>query len=473
MQITFLEADRPLVKSYALDSEGNLIKESYPRVWEFTSHTYPVANLSDLCDLMRGAAVKGFCLLKGQIQRKLVRESRAGSTDPNTPTDFICLDFDRLGSISSIEQAMGLLGLGDVSYIVQYSASHGVEVKKGCTAHVLIQLAAPVHPNSLKQWLISLNLRTGPLYEQLELTKTHNALSWALDVSTCQNDKLIYIAPPQLGEGVHSTHEGDRIQYVCKEQPLLDPSTLTIPTVEANRALSMAALEALREHEHLPKRSWNVKLDKSTGLEVLAKPDQATLTGLKIERGFTYFNLNGGDSWGYYHSESAPHIIRNFKGEADYLTAELLPEYWAQIEAKRGAARAEQQLAVHDGHLKQGEEIVLVFRDFKTAVYYNGTWNATTGVLSLARASSETQIQHFLKERGLPEIDFIPVWNLVYDPQSEIRVDTEKRLINLFAPSIYMQQTQELVETLDACPTSCKCTGSTGSPAFSGCASAP
>jgi hypothetical protein len=51
----------------------------------------------------------------------------------------------------------------------------------------------------------------------------------------------------------------------------------------------------------------------------MLKPDSAVITEMKAERGFVYFNLNGGDSWAYYHPESNPDYIYNFKGEPSYL----------------------------------------------------------------------------------------------------------------------------------------------------------
>jgi hypothetical protein len=63
----------------------------------------------------------------------------------------------------------------------------------------------------------------------------------------------------------------------------------------------------------------------------MSKPGEATITGIKRDRGFVYLNLNGGDSWGYYHSEDNAEYIYNFKGEPVYKTSELLPEYWASI----------------------------------------------------------------------------------------------------------------------------------------------
>ncbi len=54
--------------------------------------------------------------------------------------------------------------------------------------------AAPL----IKQWLVQKNHEVPLLNASMTLTKTGNALTWPLDISACQNDKLIYIAPPVL-----------------------------------------------------------------------------------------------------------------------------------------------------------------------------------------------------------------------------------------------------------------------------------
>jgi len=450
--LTFLEADRPLVKSYTLDSQGNLVKESYPRVWEFTSHSIEINGLQEFHAALVTAAAKGWCLLKGELIRVLKCESRAGSTDPNTLTWFICLDFDRLPQNVPIQQALELLALGDCSYIVQYSASHGIEPEKGATAHVFVLLSTPAHPAALKQWLIGLNLRVEALKTRLELTRTHNALSWPLDVSTCQNDKLIYIAPPQLGAGVVSAHQGERICLIERAQSAIAPEILSIPTVEANRTGINAALDALRTKHGLPARRWSYKVDKTSGLDILAKPDASTLSGVKRERGFTYFNLNGGDSWGYYHPDDAPEVIRNFKGEANYLTSELLPEYWGQVQLTRAALKLQGQQALQNPELQTGKRQILAFRDFRTAIYYNGYWDPGTEHLELARAASERQLQDYLKGHGLPEIEPIPVWNLIHDPHSDVRVNVADKTLNTFEATQYMKQAHTPVHDTTGCP---------------------
>lgn len=434
LELTFLEADRPLRKSYSLDSQRNLAKESYPSVWEFTSHVERVENAAEFCAALSINADLGRCLLKGNTNRPLVAESRAGSTDPNAPTQFACFDFDRAGQVTDLGQALQLLGLNDVTRIDQYSASYGVERSKGLTAHSFFLLDRTVSPSALKQWLIHLNLTTPWLRALCGLTKTNNAISWPLDISTCQNDKLIYIAGPHLGKGVTSVFEGPRIQLVEKAAPLLSVQGLVIPPAEQNRIAANELLDELRAKGGLPSRKWSFRVDKTTGLEVLAKPDASTLTGVKNERGFTYFNLNGGNSWGYYHPNESPEVIRNFKGETNYSTSELLPEYWEQVLQARKKARH----AALDAKRSE-EELVLAFRDFKSAAYYNGTFKAATNTLELARAASETQLQHFLLEHGAPPLESIPIWNLEYRPNDlGERVQPGDKSVNLFCPTKYM-----------------------------------
>jgi Family of unknown function (DUF5906) len=439
-KLTFLEADQPLVKSYWKDENGKLQKESYPRVAEFTSHLASCNTITEFTTALQEASTQGWCLLKGELTRPLVHESRAGSTDSNALTRWIVLDFDRLPIGTLLNQALNYLGLGHVDHIIQYSASQGIEPARGDTGHVFFLLTEPTHPAALKQWLIGLNLKTECLRVGLELTKTNNALSWPLDISTCQNDKLLYLAAPTLSSGIEPW-TGERIQLILRSTKYLEPSTLYVPSAEENRAGINTTLDALRAQRSLPARKWQTKIDRISGLEILVKPDQATLTGCKQERGFTYFNLNGGDSWGYFHPDDAPEVIRNFKGEPFYSTKELLPEYWAHLQRKTTGEAPDSQAVV-----------ILAFRDFNTSLYYNGLWYPSERKLKLARAASETQLQHFLLEHGRPRMESIPDWTLTYDPTTETVVDTVHKTINRYEPSVYIKQEVTPVATLDGCP---------------------
>lgn len=138
-------------------------------------------------------------------------ESRAGSTDRSSTTEWLVLDLDGLpenlgvassgGQVISVPLTIDLflneLGMNDISYIVQWSASYGVENQK-LRAHVFVLLDKPYAAQLLKQWLIQKNHEIPLLSTAMTLTKSGNAISWSLDISACQNDKLIYIAPPIL-----------------------------------------------------------------------------------------------------------------------------------------------------------------------------------------------------------------------------------------------------------------------------------
>jgi hypothetical protein len=425
MKFIFLQASVPLTKTFSKKG-SELVKTPYPFVWEFTSIEENIGSLGDLCTALRAHAAVGHCLLKGEIKRPLIKESRAGSTDTNSPTEWAVLDLDGLpeqhaGSTLTIDLFLQALGLGDISYIVQWSASYGLQNKK-IRAHIFFLLDRGYAAPLLKQWLVHLNHSVDLLRSTMSLTKTGNAISWPLDISACQNDKLIYIAPPVL-KGVKDPLTTDkRIALVKRKHERL--SITAKFSSERNRELTDKRLDELREAEGLSKKKTKTKMHGS--VEVLKNPDQCTITEMKSERGFVYFNLNGGDSWAYYHPETNPEFILNFKGEPTYLTKELLPDYWSEVCSQT---------------VRTGSDgtTYLAFCDRKTAAYFIGTYSAKDDVLDLNPAKTPTQVRDFAKQVGMPLGDAIPYWDLVFDPHSTQRVDFQAKTINLFSPSEYMK----------------------------------
>lgn len=436
MQVEFLDAGIPLTKSYIKTSAG-LTKTPYPMTWEFTSHAETITTLPQFETLLKQYAALGHCLLKGSIARPLVRESRAGSTDSNAVTEFLVLDLDGLpdtidlvspsGNTQTVPMTIDLfldeMGISDVSYIVQWSASYGISDKK-IRAHVFMLLDRPYAAPLLKQWLIQKNHEVPLLRMSMGLTKTNNALRWPLDISACQNDKLIYIAPPTLKGMKDPMGKAPRIHLVKKRSDKLALSS-TINTTTKNRELTIKRVDELREESGLPKRKHVTKMVGST--EVMLKPDEAIITEMKVERGFVYFNLNGGDSWAYYHPEDNPDYIHNFKGEPSYLTKELLPDYWQQLTGSGSSTRASSSGLLY-----------LAFCDRQTGVYWRGTYDQNNDVLDIVPAKNETQLRHFAKQYGVPMGDFVPEWDLTFDPHDLVRVDVQNRLVNKFQPTEYM-----------------------------------
>jgi hypothetical protein len=268
------------------------------------------------------------------------------------------------------------------------------------------------------------------LREAMTLTKTGNSLSWPLDVSACQNDKLIYIAPPILKGIKDPMGKNPRIKLEKRKYDTLALAS-AINTTEKNKKLSHDRIAELREAAFLPKRKFSYKIVGNA--EVMLKPDEASITEMKTERGFVYFNLNGGDSWAYYHPEDRPDYIHSFKGEPSYLTKELLPDYWLQITSS--------------GNLRTSSSGItyLAFCDRKSGVYYRGTYDNTSDVLDITPAKNETQLRHFALQYGVPLGDYIPEWDLVFDPMDNVRVDVANKTINKFVPSPYMKATARKV----------------------------
>jgi hypothetical protein len=440
MEAYFLASDQPIVKAYELNGRGSLKKKSYPFVSQFTSFKYSIEQLQDLVFCIQEFAAQGHCLLKGTLQRPLKHESRAGSTSPDSLTDWICLDFDGVTVFKTVEAALKAMGLGDTSYILQWSASHKVPNEKpGLNCHVFMLLDEPQHPDTLKRWLKHLNLEH--FHEQLKLTKSGNSLLWPLDITTCQNDKLLYIAPPQFN-GIEDPIKDERITIIEKKYEKADLSTqlTTLPPPNIIHEQEHKALNAARKKAGLKARR-TYKFQAEDEFTCLPKPDAAQVTGIKTERGFTYLNLNGGDSWGYYHPIDNPTYIHNFKGEPVYRTEELLPDYWADIRSR--IKRVEPDAA---------GRIYLAFRDFETATYWNGIYDAGTDkIVKLAQAKSETQLRHFMKQHGQPIGDFVPDWEIIFDPHAGFVIDQKNKKLNVYMPSKYFLE--EPISTEEIPPT--------------------
>lgn len=439
MNITFLQASVPLTKTYSKSTNG-VTKTPYPFVWEFTSHAEVCKSLPDLEQLLKTHSGLGHCVLKGNVTRPLVRESRAGSTDSNASTDWIVLDLDGLPDVIdllspsgntqaaplTIDLFLSEMGLGDVSYVVQWSASYGIENKK-LRAHVFLMLDKAYAAPLLKQWLVQKNHEVPLLRNSMGLTKTGNTISWPLDISACQNDKLIYIAPPMLKGIKDPMGKTPRISYVKRKHDVFALSS-TVNTATKNRELTHKRIAELREDAGLPVRKMTYKMHGST--EVMLKPDESIITEMKTERGFVYFNLNGGDSWAYYHPENAPDYILNFKGEPAYLTKELLPDYWQELTGSGSSTRVSSSGTTY-----------LAFLDRLTGIYWRGTYDATSDVLDINPAKNETQLRHFAKQYGVPMGDYVPEWDLIFDPDDLVRVDVQNRRVNRFQPTPFMLAT--------------------------------
>ena len=430
MELTFLDAQIPLTKTFK-SVLGTIEGTPYPNVSKFTSHAENCASIAGMYDALKDHAAANRCLLKGNPTRALVNESRASSTVANAPTSWLCLDVDGLPAKTSIDSFLHTLGIDDVTHIIQYSASSGIK-NSDLRCHVFVWLTEPTSPLLIKQWLIHKNLESPLLNKALSLSSTHMSLKYGLDITTCQNDKLIYIAAPKLVDIKDPFAKKPRIKLVQRSYDTFKLDLSPVPSVEANKRTAADVINRLRLSLGLEVRA--LKTTKVSNYDVLGKPDAASISEIKTDRGFVYFNLNGGDSWAYYHPENNPDYIHNFKGEPSYRTKELLPEYWETVSTKQASEPIDEAPI-------RGDVQYLAFCDPKSSNYYRGTYNTKTEELVLHATTSTTQIKDFLKQHGLPVGDFIPEWQMTYDPHNPVRIDVDKKFINLFEPSEYMRVT--------------------------------
>lgn len=422
MKIYFLEATVPLTKTFRATKGGSIEKDAYPLVANFTSHEEKISNCNDLYKAILKHAEQGHCLIKGTLTRPLTWESRKGTTRTNDKTQWVCLDFDR-HEAPGVDDVLVSMGLGDVSYVLQYSASHGLDEHDGTiSAHVFMLLDQELPAPDLKAWLMDLNMKH--LSDDIRLSRSKTVLSWPLDITTCQNDKLLYIAPPKFIGMKDPLNK--RIELVIKKLPCLPTERMAIPHINSLKTQERAILNKLRKAEGLPART--AKTSWVGSVEVQNKPDQCTVTDIKDCGDFIRLNLNGGDSWAYWHPKDNFELIHDFKSDTWYKTRDLVPGYYQELMDERAALNA---TPTEDG------DLILAFRDLRTATYYNGLWNPGENRLELHVARNETQLDHWMRSHGRIIGDFIPVWEICFDPHNDWVVDEDMHRINTFRPSPY------------------------------------
>lgn len=422
MKVTFLEAVMPLTKTFFRSKDGSVTKDPYPNAKKFSTHTHEVSTLTDLFHAIQAHSKLGHCLFKGVAQRELMEESRKGLHDSSVPTQWVCLDLDRLAT-PNIDDALEAMGLGDISYIIQYSSSQGVfeEDEGTVSAHIFMMLKNPEHPQNLKNWLIDINLRL--FRDQLTLNKDGKCLKYPLDISTCQNDKLLYIAAPKF------INMADPISHRLMFEKRKHDTIEAIPQrmTEAIKQEAQGHMRMLREANGLPSSRKKDKFDGSH--TIIEGVDANTVTGIKTDEEFVRLNVSGGKSWAYWHPVNNFKWIYSFKdSDVKYRTSEFLPDYYRD---KMEDATEQQQTPNEAG------DIILGFCDLPTARYFKGIYNEVRKSVQLWPARNETQINDWYLSHGVAEPDYIPQWTIYFDPRDPSKVDLEGRRINMYIPSPY------------------------------------
>ena len=434
MLLTFLSASVPLTKTIT-NTNGVITKDSYPLQSKFTSNSVEVDSVAKLFEAIKQMSQHKDkpCLLKGTLAQPLVNESRKHSTRTNTPTALSIFDLDS-APFNNPDEYMKSVGLGDISYVVQYSSSYKLNKKdKTLSCHIFCLLSEARPAPELKAWLMHLNLTTEVLKQALTLSNSQVALHWPLDITCCQNDKLIYIAEPTFVGMQSPVPIDERIQLVKRELDAIPVERIALRPMDALKKEQRRILNELQTAAGITPTKAKTKMvgeyEVQTGVGEIAQYNI-------IDCGeYNRIDLNGGDSRAYYHRKDDPTYLHNFKGEPSVLLKEILPQYYADLVRDRSNQDATP--------LADGQTLLLAYRDKVTADYYKGTWNETTQVLDLNKVKSRDQLADFLMGHGRQLGDFVPEWQTVFDPAREIVVDEVEHILNRFQPSHYMKEANQ------------------------------
>lgn len=424
MQVDFLAAaDKTRLTKTHIQTAKGVETRNYPQVRKFFSQRAVFDTPQELYAIISVHAELGNCMLKGLLDRPIRNESRAGLTTPNAATNWVLLDFDFHTGWANVDEALAEIvpEWADKTYIWQHSASAGIRGQARLRGHLWMLLKGQIKPSRLKAWLRERNLTIPGLRARAKLAATGTSVRWALDITSCQNDRLIYIAPPDCIDLEDPLKE--RIVLVNKGEYLAPVPRIELTDLELETETD-TLIKELRAKEGLPEKVGLVR--KFGGVPILTNPDQCIITGERGNDKFTYINLNGGDSWGYYFYTKEPEIVHNFKGEPAVRLKDIAPEYYLR---KKLELRREQFPNI----------IPYVFRDRETDTYYNVIYRPAEDFAEVRAAGSKAKLADFLGNHGAPAPKFIPDWEMVFDPTCPTIIDPENRWINRYEPTPFIR----------------------------------
>lgn len=436
MRVTFLEATNGLRLSKQYSAQKT--STPYPHVKAVTSCKYdiPVSadGLEQFEQLLRKHAAEGHCLLKGNLKRDIIDESRAGLSDRAAMSNLLVLDIDgvelskhlatqsKLTSADVTYLANQVIAelpqeLHNTSYIVQASSSLGLKGNR-TSLHIFMLLSVAMPPKAIKLWLQDANYESDVFSSQLQLSVNGQSLKYPLDTSVADNSKLIFIAPPTFEDAAQNpfVSDDDRIVLVERANPSFDLAALMANiSPQKCHEKSLVIKDELREQAGFKKKQTKTRLtsiDNQTE-EVLVNPDKMSIS-IADTTSFPYIrcNINGGDSGAYYFNIERPTYMYNFKDEPIFEIEKADKDFYTSI-FDTFAAELE----------KVGKaEFPIVMRDFDTDTFYAGLFDPNVNQFSDSYPLTpigKQNIEDFFMSHGKIPPDFIPDAKVRFLPTSK------------------------------------------------------
>lgn len=462
MKISFLGSSSgiPAVKTFTSTSVL-----AYPQIRNFNSVTYDVEKsikgLQEKVTLLQKHSAKGDCTLKGYLTKDLANESRAGMVDSQELTENLIMDIDGITVPHTIvnlpldqrdlqELAEKIVthlpdAFQSVSYIVHASSSMGMKGNKVCL-HMDFLLQDAVAPQALKEYVSYLN-HALPIFEQnFSLSASSSALRFPLDRSVVDNSHLVFLGAPLFEDNISNPipNDDDRIFLVQKAalainitNEIRDHCDTTKSRKDNNKKLN-----ELRDLAGLPQRKVKTSTILMAGkqINVVTNPEHCKMTFAADNGNFVAYNVNGGNSGGYYVHKFKPNVVHNFKGEPNFLFEMADPEtYQWHLQEFIGAG---------DAHAAVSSiptpPLPMVFRDMETDVYYNALINTTTGLVETAAKAQRGALEDFMTQHEAVMPLAVPTWDYKFDPQNETIISYQDKFINKYVPSAFWRSAAEL-----------------------------
>jgi hypothetical protein len=458
IKATFIKAadGRPLSKSYNNKGEAT----AYPNVANFDSRNVPIpvsaAGLLAFEKELISAADKGECLLKGEALHQITNKRRAGLCDKDTKTQHVVIDIDgyQLTNIDvskekltkrrvkelaelTIKEALPRY-LHEVSYVFGVSSSFGI--KPTMNIHFHFFLENPVVPKDLRMWLTSLNF-TEELEGKLCLNKQKRSLRYLVDPATASNSQLIYIAAPKFHASqtnpLPSTHM--RIQRVKKKLLTIDiESRLEEIDPEVVRYRVDKKIQQLQRAAGMPStknKYFNSVDDTGTPFRCVVNPPQMRIKFNYADDTYAHFDVNSGNSNGYWCYVNNPKIMHNFKGEEPFLFAAADPAAYDVFLRDFG-----EKLSTREKHM--------VVHDIERDCYVKVAYLQNTGEIMDLFTSKKESCDDWLISKGEAANDIVEPWIIEFNPELPSGINFDSRIINTFAETEYMRSNAQLPESI-------------------------
>jgi hypothetical protein len=419
----------PLRKRFERRKDGSVTVSHYPHAQLFSTRNVLVEDLGEFAHAIEDAAKRGEVLFKGTLTRELKNESRAGVLSNDASTDWVCLDFDKLPGLTSPEDLLkGIDELSNVSYIVQYASSHGLDGR--FSAHVFMLLEQSISSRMLEAWLTNLNLSEATLARHVRLNAAGLSISWPLDPVPARNTQIIYIATPEF-VGMPDPMKGERRIRVVKhrhdrltiaEQPKLDE------IIKQRRK----KLRELRAEAGMGPVQWK----PSKGHMVISGASAVVSEIVDSNDRYVRVNLNGGDSAAYWFWRNDPTYLFSFKDETEiYKLEELDPEFYKKYtNSSEYKTLTDRQLVAF---MEQGTGSGYRIGEFDQS---ENEFYVNDELVPEPWLVSKDKYTEFLKFQGYKPAGFItPPGFVTFDPKDiGPRFDPTRNRVNKFKSSRYM-----------------------------------